>query len=123
MMYGFIEGQFKESVDSLNTKIDALISYVRKDVGDPSLPVILGRYEQYCEKLKCPAYHKWDEKIIAQINSMPAIVKNLALTPFTPIPSEYYCDDHHYNALGYLVWAWDAVTKIQMNHFDFWYKK
>ena len=122
MMYGFIEGQFKESVDSLSPKISQLIENIRGDVGNKKLPVLLGRYEEYADGHDIPQYHKWDHEVISQINSMPALVENLALCPRQPIPREYYCDNHHYDSQGYQVWANDAVSIIMYSGFDFWNK-
>jgi hypothetical protein len=44
----------------------------------------------------------------------------LKLTPIRPISKQYYCDDHHYTAKGYQIWAHDAAAIIQINNFDFW---
>ena len=123
MMYGFIEGQNKESVDSIVIKTGLLINNIRFDVGNNNLPVIFGRYEENGDKIRCPTYHNYDSLLICKIDSIPLLIKNTALSPYKPVPSNMYCDNHHYDENGYKLWANDAVQMIDEYGFNLWVVK
>lgn len=144
LMGGIIENKYKNRVDSLEFDIIELVNFVRTQTGAPGLPIVLGRYEKNdrwqksSKKLMAEInalppqvrkeiesgvlfrFHHYEETITAKICSMPFLVTNLVLTPYSPIPAEGYCDDHHYNEAGYRLWSTDAAGKLWINHLDSW---
>jgi hypothetical protein len=58
--------------------------------------------------------------MIIEMNKLEKIDKNIKIAPIRAIPRAYYCDFHHYNTFGYILWSIDAVAIFQQNNFDFW---
>jgi hypothetical protein len=116
MMWGYGEGQFEESVSTIDLKIIDLVNYLRDKTHNDSLPIFLGRYEENGDNVTTTAYHKWDKINIAKINNMPKLVWNLFLTPDKPVPAYCYCDSHHYTAEGYGIWSRYAAKEYKRRH-------
>lgn len=119
LMYGWDEGGDLKTVQALDADLKRLIDDLRKASGNRTLPFIFGRYEENGGKQYAQS-HRWDDILIDKINSLEKIDPYLKLTPIRPIPKQYFCDDHHYTAEGYQIWAGDAAAIIQLNRFDFW---
>jgi hypothetical protein len=112
LMFGFDEeGSFK-TVQTLDVDLRRLIDELRKASGNKTLPIIFGRYEENGGKAYAQT-HRWDDILIDKIASLEKIDPYLKLTPIRPIPKQYYCDDHHYTAEGYQIWAHDAAAIIE----------
>ena len=122
LMFGFDEGGDIKKVQKLDVNLNHLIDELRKASGNRTLPILFGRYEENGGKENAQ-FHKWDDILINKIASLETIDPYLKLTPIRPISKRYYCDDHHYTAEGYQLWADDAAAIIQQNHFDFWYTR
>jgi hypothetical protein len=121
LMFGFVEGLELKQVQELDINLKHLIEELRKASGNKTLPFIVGRYEKNCDRVKTGILHNCADILNKKIESLENIDPFLKLTPIRMIPAQYYCDDHHYNAEGYRIWADDAAALIQMNHLDFWY--
>jgi hypothetical protein len=144
LMCGNSEGQDRNRLDSMEIDILELVHFVRAQTGVKDLPIVLGRYEtnykriQYSPEVlaainKLPAatrkgimskeftyFHRNDNVIDQKISSMPFRDHHVVLAPFEPIPGGNYCDDHHYDAEGYQIWATDAASRLWLNHWDAW---
>lgn len=120
LMFGFQEGKDIQKVQELDAKCKLLIDELRKASGNRTLPFIFGRYEENGAKILPHIYHRHDDILIKKIESLEKIDPYLKLTPIRPISKRCYCDDHHYTAEGYQIWADDAAAIIQINKFDFW---
>jgi len=120
MMFGFDEGESKRKVREIDANLKRLIDKVRMVSGNPTLPFIFGRYEENGDRNSYTSYHRYDNILIKKINTIETMDPYLKLTPIRPISKSCFCDDHHYNADGYQIWADDAAAIIQMNKLDFW---
>jgi hypothetical protein len=123
LMHGIVEQGYKSSIDSFELSIISLVNFLRHQTDDAFLPVILGKFEENGDHKTAPQFYKYQEEIIKKINKLPKLIGNLSLTPYKPIPKELFCDDHHYNAEGYRIWSWDAVTIYKYNGYDTWARK
>jgi hypothetical protein len=119
LMFGWDEGGDIKTVRAIDVELKRLIDELRKASGNRTLPIIFGRYEENGGKAN-PQAHRWDDILIDKIASLEKIDPYLKLTPIRQIPKRYFCDDHHYTAEGYQIWADDAAAIIQKNKFDFW---
>ena len=120
LMYGIIEGQFKPSVDLLEPEINKLVAFIRLQVNDNNLPIILGRYEENGNAIELKDWFKYKKNLMCIINSMPNKINRLVLTPYQPVAANEYCDNHHYSTEGYRIWSEDAVKIIKENNLDSW---
>ena len=123
VMAGYIEGQFKDEIDSFDIKFITMAKFIREATGNPSLPIILGRYEENGATKDCPEFHQYDPILIEKINGMPHKLADCSLTPRQPVPANMYCDNHHYSADGYRLWAHAAASIIQYSGYDGWAHK
>lgn len=123
-MFGFVEG----ISDSLSRRFgdDALtfISLIRRKVNTRDLPVIWGRYESNADSTHAMVkrYGVYGRRIQMHIDSLPAedSMGRTALTPPEPVPAEYFCDNHHYDQIGYALWSRFAANEIGARGWDFW---
>jgi hypothetical protein len=113
-MLGFVEA-FKGNETSLyfQTEFISFVNNLRKDLKDSELPFVLGRMEKNCAKTE--GYRTY-VLVGEYIEAMPRLIKNLVLSPAFDLPKECYCDSHHYTAVGYDVWAYDAVLQLVEKH-------
>jgi hypothetical protein len=123
LMYGYIEGRYPEQIEPFGRNLATLIDSLRSLAGDPTLPVIIGRYELNGSLTEAAEYRRYDRYVVQQIESVPRVRQNVALAPFDYIPKEYYCDNHHYTAEGYKMLADDACQIYENNGWDFWNKR
>jgi hypothetical protein len=123
LMFGFDEGKDMKKVRKMDVHLKRLIDKIRKASGNPTLPFLFGRYEENSDKYRYKDYHQYDDSLITTIEAFETIDPYLKLTPIRPISKSCFCDDHHYNAEGYQIWAHDAAAIIQMNNMDFWNTK
>jgi hypothetical protein len=120
LMFGWDEGREIKKVQEIDVNLKHLIDKLRKASGNRTLPFIFGRYEKNGAKGAYAEYHRYDDILIDKIDSLETIDPYLKLTPIRPISKRCFCDDHHYTAKGYQMWADDAAAIIQINKFDFW---
>jgi Carbohydrate esterase, sialic acid-specific acetylesterase len=120
LMFGFDEGSDLKKVQALDVHLKRLIDELREASGNRTLPFIFGRYEENGSNGEYADFHRWNGILINKIDSLEKIDGYLKLTPIRPISRQCFCDDHHYNAEGYRIWAEDAAAIIQLNRFDFW---
>jgi hypothetical protein len=122
MMYGIVEAIYNNNINTLDESIRGVIDFVRGATGNDHLPVILGRFELNGDPTRVTTYHQWDAVIMEKINVVMRKDPLVQIAPIRYMPKEYYCDDHHYSAEGYKIWAEDAAALIQVERYDFWYK-
>jgi hypothetical protein len=122
LMFGIIENKWN-GVDSLQKNLIELVSFLRATTDDKVFPVILGRFEENGDHVKGSDMFTNYKKTVGVINHMPQLIENLSLTPRQPVPVDGFCDNHHYNAEGYRIWANDAASIYKYNGYDSWSRK
>jgi len=122
LMYGVVENQFN-NVETLDNELAGIIVFVRENTGVSDLPVILGRFEENGNHKTAAPMYKYERRTVREIDSMPFKIAHLILAPRKPVPAAMFCDNHHYSASGYDLWAHDAVDLYIANNFDAWRKR
>jgi hypothetical protein len=87
--------------DGFPDRMAQIIADIRKDIGEPNLPVLHTEYELTATgelAIDGPVGMKF-RPLVAML---PARVKNLVLIPTNDIPLR---DDHHFNLIGQKMWA------------------
>jgi hypothetical protein len=120
---GFFEAGHPEWYDSVGKWFLQVMYAVRTVANNPFLPYVYSQYEMNSNSSLYPQNFKYKDSLYNIISRLPNIDRYVALTPFKPINRIYFCDDHHYNHLGYKIRGEDDASAIQINHFDFWYKE
>jgi hypothetical protein len=122
--YGYIEGQSKQEVDSITRSFERLSAFFRAEVGDTALPVIICKYEKNgLDTGGAAPYRKWKDELQANIETAYWTIPNCAMAPIRYVPAYAYCDNHHYNKIGYEILGVDCASVIQIYKFDFWSKQ
>jgi Carbohydrate esterase, sialic acid-specific acetylesterase len=132
MMFGTAEAKEKEKADAIGTDMIRLLNTIRDKTSNPALPIIIGRYAGNGPE-RMVEYQQHENVATLNLDSLPIKTTYALIAPVRDVPGEYYCDpaatekkshDYHvYACEGYEIFARDAVTEIQWDGLDFWYKE
>ena len=75
---------------------------MRGDLGEPNLPFMVGGYELGATRPDVAPSTAFAKLIISQIQLIPGKTARADIIPTDGLPMQ---DDHHYNMLGYQIWA------------------
>jgi hypothetical protein len=92
-----------------------IISSIRADLGEPTLPVLFCDYEQGATGTLAPT---GSVGVVMQplIRMLPSMVTNLALVPTDGLEMQ---DDHHFDMQGHKDWGARVISVMKTNG---WYK-
>jgi Carbohydrate esterase, sialic acid-specific acetylesterase len=98
--------------------INTLVTAIRKDVGEPNLPLIMNDYEVQATGELAVGGAVANE-IMPQIAKIPATVSNSVLIPCSaPLGMQ---DDHHFNLDGQLTWVTRALQAMKDKGWFVWH--
>lgn len=125
-MFGWVEGLSDSLSQHFDIDVNAMLSSFREDLGIPTLPIIMGRYEQNADTTEASfiSFYTYRSRIIAKLEllqSEDSLQHRIMLTPFLPVPKTMYFDDHHYNADGYALWSNTAAEILYSSNWNTWY--
>jgi hypothetical protein len=119
IMFGFIDGVDSSLSANFDDNLLKLVCKIRDLTENYKLPCIVGQYEINNQRLPEQRRYRRYEKIVTdQIQQLGLKDSYIKITPVSPVPPEYYCDDHHFTCQGYKIWTEDAVSLIQLYHLD-----
>jgi hypothetical protein len=96
--------------------VNTLVTAIRKDVGEPNLPVVMNDYEVEA-KGEFVVGGEVANAIMPQIAKIPTTVTNSALVSCQGLPMQ---DDHHFNLDGQRTWAQRAIMTMQQKGWFPW---
>ena len=103
-------------VDGFPTCINTLVSAIRKDIGEPNLPVLMNDYEVE-GKGEFAVNGAVYNAIYPQIQKCPSVVSNFALVSAATLSMQ---DDHHFNLDGQRTWAQRALKTMKDKGWFHW---
>jgi hypothetical protein len=81
--------------------INKLVTAIRKDVGQPDLPLLITDYEQEASGMLAVS-SSFARQIIPEIRKLPSVVSNSVLVPTDGLSMQ---DDHHFDFNGHKTWT------------------
>jgi len=96
--------------------INTLVTNIRKDIGQPNLPVLMNDYEVE-GKGEFAVTGAVATSIMPQIAKCPSVVSNFALVSAAGLGMQ---DDHHFNFDGQHVWVQRAFQTMKDKGWRFW---
>jgi len=113
VMLGIVERKKEHAALNFASDMRSFVEEIRDATGKHDLPLIISQYEE-------GAYGDFDinkyygMEIARQIDSLPSLLENVVVVPtdWSVDTATYVQDSHHYNCLGHLRWAEEAVNLI-----------
>lgn len=121
-MFGFIESTDTVAIDNFAPSLQLFKWAVCSEVKNDKTPVILAKYEMNASRKAYPQNYTYAKRLENKIELLEQLDHSIKCCPIRDVPAQHFCDDHHYNADGYRIFAEDAAVLYQENHFDFWNK-
>jgi hypothetical protein len=118
IMLGLTDGEHLASdlVPAFPDRVAQLVSDMRADLGEPSLPVLFCDYEQGATGTLAPT-GTVGKLMVPLIQALPGKISNLVLVPTDSIEMQ---DDHHFDMQGQKDWAARVISLMQSNNWFPW---
>lgn len=118
IMLGITDGEHLPSsqVPSFPMRVSQIVSSIRSDLGEPTLPVLFCDYEQNASGDLAPT---GSVGMVMQplIRMLPGMISNLALVPTDGIEMQ---DDHHFDMQGHKDWSDRVIMLMKSNGWYHW---
>ena len=98
--------------------IKTVVTAIRADLDQPTLPLLLGGYEQESTG-EFAVGGAIANRIIPQINKVPALVANSAVVPADGVTLQ---DDHHFDLNGHKIWSQRVLDVMKAKGWFPWAK-
>lgn len=98
--------------------INKLVTAIRKDVGQPDLPLLITDYEQEASGMLAVT-SSFAQQIIPEIRKIPSVVSNSALVPTDDLSMQ---DDHHFDFNGHKTWTKRVLDIMKQKGWFLWAK-
>jgi hypothetical protein len=126
VMLGYLESSDTLEIENYIPRMRLIKYGICKETGNDNLPFMIAKFEMnggINHPMTMPQNYKYKNRLENRIEALEIVDSYFKLFPVRYVPSDDYCDDHHYNVDGSRICAEDVAAIFQQNNFDFWNKE